>query len=122
MTKASDIEAMLTSDEMHAIAEALENATVRFGHETGDQATIRRNGAIKDARSAILAMLDEQAAREARIAVMRGLLEESWHFVKAIEEYEGERHTLRWEQSLDLRKRIDAALADQPAKPYTGDK
>ncbi len=49
--------------------------------------------------------------------LLRSLLQESWHFVKAIEEYEGERHTHRWEQSLDLRKRIDAALADQP----TGD-
>ena len=57
-----------TPDELRAIAEALDNATLRYGHETADEAKVRRNKAIKEARVAILAMLDERAADKARIA------------------------------------------------------
>lgn len=64
-----------------------------------------------------------KAVPHADDALLRGLLEESWHFVKAIEEYECEHHTQRWQQSLDLRKRIDAALASEapPAAKIEGD-
>ncbi len=59
--------------------------------------------------------MNRQTDTDARVERLSGLLQESWHFVKAIEEYEGERHTLRWEQALDLRKRIDASLARPPS-------
>ncbi len=97
---------MLTPDEMRAIAEAARHAAwfkdlANHHLEDGDCSEQYIWDCGYDA--AILAMLDEQAADKARIAMLETALQ----------------HISQNPYCAVTTAR--AALADQPAKPYTGD-